>query len=146
MTGKAPTDMVSWNPVTLQHLIPVFQPAISVKYRPEEKTQTVRKLSSLKYWLIFCLLLISFRNTVNQRGYAYQGPGETPVLLNREIPRYLTARDFRQALVQPFSASWSNVGIRAIIQRIRETQNISIILDRRIDPAPGAAPAAGAGA
>tara|TARA_R100001132_G_C3274277_1_gene96452 strand:+ start:3151 stop:4368 length:1218 start_codon:yes stop_codon:yes gene_type:complete len=94
----------------------------------------VRKLSSLKYWLIFCLLLISFRNTVNQRGYAYQGPGETPVLLNREIPRYLTERDFRQALVQPFSASWSNVGIRAIIQRIRETQNISIILDRRIDP------------
>ncbi|WP_145224844.1 hypothetical protein [Gimesia algae] len=71
---------------------------------------------------------------MNQRGYANQGPGEFPALLNREIPRYHTDRNFRQALTQPFSASWSNVGIRAIIQRIRETQNISVILDRRVDP------------
>lgn len=80
------------------------------------------------------MMLFSFRNTANQRGYAYQAPSESPALLNREIPRYKTERNFRQALTQPFSASWSNVGIRAIIQRIRETQNISVILDRRIDP------------
>lgn len=79
-------------------------------------------------------MLFLFRNTENLRGYADQDSGESPVLLNREIPRYLTERNFRQALTKPLSASWSNVGIREIIQRIGETHNISIILDRQIDP------------
>ena len=43
MTGKAPTDMVSWNPVTLQHLIPVFQPAISVKIQTIGKDSNCEK-------------------------------------------------------------------------------------------------------
>jgi len=37
MTGKARTDMVSWNPVTLQHLIPVFHPAFTVKNFDQRK-------------------------------------------------------------------------------------------------------------
>ena len=112
-----------------------FSPGLYCKkFRPAEKNRSVSKLILPKIWLIIFLMLFLFRNTENQRGYANQGSGEPPVLLNREIPRYLTERNFRQALTQPFSASWSNVGIRAILQRIRETQNISIILDRRIDP------------
>ncbi|MCA9005871.1 MAG: hypothetical protein KDA70_11425 [Planctomycetaceae bacterium] len=94
----------------------------------------MRKLTCSPFWLIVCLMLFLFGTAENQEGYANQNPGESPVLLNRETPRYLSERSFRQALTQPFSASWSNVGIRSIVQRIRETQNISIILDRRIDP------------
>lgn len=37
MTGKARTDMVSWNPATLQHLIPVFHPAFTVKIQTSGK-------------------------------------------------------------------------------------------------------------
>tara|TARA_R110002095_G_scaffold1297_2_gene6804 strand:+ start:75370 stop:76512 length:1143 start_codon:yes stop_codon:yes gene_type:complete len=55
-------------------------------------------------------------------------------VLHRDPPKYLTDRNFRRALTQRFSASWSNVGIRAILQRIQSTQNVSIILDRRVDP------------
>ena len=48
MTGKTRTDMVSWNPVTLQHLIPVFQPAISVKIQTRGKDSNCEKTDLLK--------------------------------------------------------------------------------------------------
>lgn len=67
----------------------------------------------------------SFANPLTDRPLA---------VLDRDSPKYLTDRNFRRALSQPFSASWSNVGIRAILERIQSTQNISVILDRRIDP------------
>ncbi len=43
MTGKARTDMVSWNPVTLQHLIPVFHPAFTVKIPTSGKESICEK-------------------------------------------------------------------------------------------------------
>lgn len=63
-----------------------------------------------------------------------QSTTESPVILNRDQPLYLVERNFRHALAQPISASWSNVGIRTILERIEKTQQISLILDRRIDP------------
>ncbi|QDT89539.1 hypothetical protein Pan161_11690 [Gimesia algae] len=43
MTGKARTDMVSWNPVTLQHLIPVFRPAFTLKIQTSGKVSICEK-------------------------------------------------------------------------------------------------------
>lgn len=83
--------------------------------------------------LISTLLLLS-EFGLFPSAIAAQISDSEPAILNREAQKYLTNQKFRRALSRPFSASWSNVGIRAIITRIRNTQNISIILDRRIDP------------
>ena len=91
-------------------------------------------LYHLNWWILVNLLFVSSELGMIQSVSADQISENQSAVLNREIPKYLTARNFRRRLSQPFSASWSNVEIRSIIQRISSTQNISIILDRRIDP------------
>lgn len=86
------------------------------------------------YWILFSALLLLSEFVIDQSAISAQISENQPVILNRKSQKYLTGRSFRRALSQPFSASWSNVEIRTIIERIRTTQNISIILDRRIDP------------
>lgn len=88
----------------------------------------------LNWWFLFFLILTSSGIGTIRSTIAAQVSENPLVSLNRDAPTYLTNRNFRRALTQPFSASWSNVEIRAIVQRIRSTQKISIILDRRIDP------------
>ncbi|MFK7778752.1 MAG: hypothetical protein QM501_11660 [Gimesia sp.] len=85
-------------------------------------------------WILVTLLVVSSKIGTIHSISAAQISENQSAILNREIPKYLTGRNFRRKLSNPFSASWSNVGIRSIIQRIGSTQNISIILDRRIDP------------
>ncbi|QDT42280.1 hypothetical protein Pan241w_23630 [Gimesia alba] len=90
--------------------------------------------NSLNWWIPLFLLLMTGGNESRLARAANQNSDHQLAVLDRDPPKYLTDRNFRRVLVQPFSASWSNVGIRAILQRIQSTQNISIILDRRIDP------------
>lgn len=85
-------------------------------------------------FILFCLCLVFPGQTGQIRSASAQLDTDPPVILNRQQPRFLTERSFRHALSQPLSASWSNVGIRSILQKIQETQKISLILDRRIDP------------
>lgn len=81
------------------------------------------------------ILLLCLAGSDDPRQFLFaQGNSDSSAILNRPAPHYLTDRNFRQALTQPLSAAWSNVSIRAILQRISETQQISILLDRRIDP------------
>jgi len=88
----------------------------------------------LNRWFLAHLLLVSSAIGMTQSVSADQSSENQSAVLDRENPTYLTDRNFRRVLSQPFSASWSNVGIRSIVQRISSTQKISIILDRRIDP------------
>lgn len=90
---------------------------------------------SLNWWILLFLLLGTGGHEFTQTLFANQSSDRPSAVLDRDQPKYLTDRNFRRALTQPFSASWSNVGMRAIIQGIQSTQNVSIILDRRIDPA-----------
>ena len=95
----------------------------------------MKKLRNSLNWsnLLFLLLILDGHQSLTTLS-ARQNADQQLAVLDRDPPKYLTDRNFRRALTQPFTASWSNVGIRAILQRIQSTQNISIILDRRIDP------------
>ncbi|QDU09322.1 hypothetical protein [Gimesia aquarii] len=86
------------------------------------------------WWFLILLLLFSSGIGPIRSITARASLENSNASLNRETPNYLANRNFRKGLTKTFSASWSNVEIRSIIQRIRSTQNISIILDRRIDP------------
>ncbi|MCH9652654.1 MAG: hypothetical protein K0U86_16305 [Planctomycetes bacterium] len=88
----------------------------------------------LKWWILATLLIVSSDMGMIQPVSSAQISENQTVILNRDLPKYLTDRNFRRGLSKTFSASWSNVGIRSILQRVSSTQNISIILDRRIDP------------
>ncbi len=88
----------------------------------------------MNWWILVNLILVSSATGIIPSVFAAQISENQSIVLNRETPKYLTDRNFRRVLSQPFSASWSNVEIRSVIQRICSTQNISIILDRRIDP------------
>lgn len=94
----------------------------------------IKLLNQLNWWVLVNLLFVSVEIRDIDSISAAQISDKQSAILNREIPKYLTDRNFRRKISDPFSASWSNVGIRSIIQRISSTQNLSIILDRRIDP------------
>lgn len=80
------------------------------------------------------LCLIFLGQVFLLRDTTAQAETDPPVVLNRAQPRFLSGRSFTNALSQPLSANWSNVGIRDILEKIQDTQRISLILDRRIDP------------
>tara|TARA_R110002095_G_scaffold114178_2_gene99744 strand:- start:11093 stop:12403 length:1311 start_codon:yes stop_codon:yes gene_type:complete len=102
---------------------------------PDRKPRFVKMYRfQLDWWILVNLILVSSGIGIIPSLCAAQITENPAAVLNRDPPQYLTNRNFRRVLSQPFSASWSNVGIRSIIQRISSTQNISIILDRRIDP------------
>ncbi|HET6327019.1 MAG TPA: STN domain-containing protein [Planctomycetaceae bacterium] len=47
---------------------------------------------------------------------------------------YRTGRRFTTALEQPISASWKGVPLRSILRRLSHEREVSILLDRRVDP------------
>ncbi|MAG94720.1 MAG: hypothetical protein CMJ48_13400 [Planctomycetaceae bacterium] len=56
------------------------------------------------------------------------------VSIDRPAPKLLAGIQFRKALEQPFSATWSRVTLRRVIRRIGERGEVAVLLDRRIDP------------
>lgn len=53
---------------------------------------------------------------------------------DRPIPELLVDEEFESELDLAISATWDNVGLRDIARRIGENRQISILLDRRLDP------------
>jgi hypothetical protein len=47
---------------------------------------------------------------------------------------YRTGRRFTTALEQPISASWKGVSLRSVLRRLSHERQVSILLDRRVDP------------
>jgi hypothetical protein len=47
---------------------------------------------------------------------------------------YRTGRRFATALEQPLSGSWKGVPLRSVLRRLSHERQISILLDRRVDP------------
>jgi len=62
-----------------------------------------------------------------------QGPG-FEIRIDRPIPELQVGKEFEQELRRPVSASWESVGLRGVCRRVSEDRNISILLDRRLDP------------
>lgn len=53
---------------------------------------------------------------------------------DRPIPELLVDAEFESELDLAISATWDNVGLRDIARRISDNRQISILLDRRLDP------------
>jgi len=56
------------------------------------------------------------------------------VELNRPIPHLNTAGRFRKSLEKPLTFSWKYLDLREVLKTISDEFQISILLDRRIDP------------
>jgi hypothetical protein len=56
------------------------------------------------------------------------------VVLDRPVPKLLIGKPFEEVLDNKLTASWTNVPMRGILQRISANYEISILLDRRLDP------------
>lgn len=51
-----------------------------------------------------------------------------------QAPALLRDRAFHEAIERPLSGAWEQVDLRTIARRISESQQISIVIDRRLDP------------
>ena len=56
------------------------------------------------------------------------------VELDRPVPRLNTAGRFKKKLENPLTFSWKYLELRDVLETISENFQISILLDRRIDP------------
>ena len=56
------------------------------------------------------------------------------VVINRPIPRLNTASRFKKELENPLTFSWKYLQLRDVLKTISDNFQISILLDRRIDP------------
>jgi len=54
--------------------------------------------------------------------------------IDRPVPQFAIGKEFVSKLQQEFTGSWKNVTLRTILNRISSNTQISILLDRRIDP------------
>jgi len=56
------------------------------------------------------------------------------VQLERPVPKRKTGGNFQQALSDRVTMEWQNVPLRKVLRSLSQTQGISFLLDRRIDP------------
>lgn len=56
------------------------------------------------------------------------------IQLDTPAPTLKTGKLFRDELDKPLTASWKNVSLRRICRRLQEVREVSILIDRRIDP------------
>jgi hypothetical protein len=74
--------------------------------------------------LVFCLLLTS---TIIG--------GPRSAIFSESLPaRYRTQSRFSAALERPIAGSWKGVSLRSILRRLSREREVSILLDRRVDP------------
>lgn len=56
-------------------------------------------------------------------------------VLTDTTPEFLTGRTFEEALAKTISLAWQGQNLRDGLRQLSETRSVSILLDRRIDPA-----------
>src|SRR5688572_1394104 len=64
---------------------------------------------------------------------AFAGPADEAVL-DRPVPEQVTGPLCAKALETKISASWRNVELRTILNRLADEHQCSVLLDRSIDP------------
>ncbi|MGE3315115.1 MAG: hypothetical protein AB7O26_08345 [Planctomycetaceae bacterium] len=62
------------------------------------------------------------------------GASEPPLEIDPPVPGRVTAERFHRALEQKMNGSWRRVSLRSVTTSIAREREISILLDRRIDP------------
>jgi hypothetical protein len=61
--------------------------------------------------------------------------GSRTAVFSEPLPsRYKTQSQFAAALERPLSGTWKGVSLRTILRRLSQEREVSILLDRRVDP------------
>lgn len=61
-------------------------------------------------------------------------PGEQEILLDRPVPKRLSGREFSKKLAGRVNLVRESAGLLDILHDLQTTQNVAIVLDRRVDP------------
>jgi len=101
------------------------------KTPPSEMFKWVRKPQNTGYlsWLASILLIACFASpsiTFAQ--------GDSPILVETQKAKFLTGKKLDRRNLQALSLWWRDAGLRDRLVAFSETQDIAIMLDRRVDP------------
>ena len=88
-------------------------------------------VTGYRFFLVAVVLQASFPG---QFANAQSLPGSAAPILTDTPPNFLTDRAFEDALAESISLAWQGQNLRDGLQKLSETKQLSIILDRRIDP------------
>ena len=88
-------------------------------------------VTGYRFFLVAVVLQASF---LGQFANAQPLPGSNAPILTDTPPNFLTDRAFEDALAESISLAWQGQNLRDGLQKLSETKQLSIILDRRIDP------------
>lgn len=88
-------------------------------------------VTGYRFFLVAVVLQASFPG---QFANAQPLPGSDALILTDTPPNFLTDRAFEDALAESISLAWQGQNLRDGLQKLSETKQLSIILDRRIDP------------
>mgnify|MGYP005635647853 FL=1 len=105
----------------LQQSLDTFQPT------PKERFG----VTGYRFFLVAVVLQASFPG---QFANAQPLPGSNAPVLTDTPPNFLTDRAFEDALAESISLAWQGQNLRDGLQKLSKTKQLSIILDRRIDP------------
>ena len=101
------------------------------KTSPSEMIKWGSKSQNIGYlaWLVSIIIIACF--ACPSITFAQ---GDSPVLVETQKAKYLTGQKLDRRKLQPLSLWWKDAGLRDRLKAFSETQNIAIMLDRRVDP------------
>ena len=108
-------------------MTPLQQSLDTFRARPKERCG----VTAGRVFLVAAVLQASF---LSQMANAQPLSGPNTPILPDTTPDFLTARAFEDALAESMSLAWQGQNLRDGLRQLSETKQVSIILDRRIDP------------
>ena len=88
-------------------------------------------VTGCRFFLIAAVLQASM---LNLQAVAQPLPGPDTPVLTETTPNFLTGRAFDEALAKTISLAWQGQNLRDGLRQLSATREVSILLDRRIDP------------
>jgi hypothetical protein len=108
-------------------MTPLQQTLDTFKATPKERFG----VTGYRFFLVAVVFQASF---LNQFANAQPLAGSDAPILTDTPPTFLTGRAFEDALVESISLAWQGQNLRDGLRKLSKTKQVSIILDRRIDP------------
>jgi len=108
-------------------MTPLQQTLDTFKATPKERIG----ITGYRFFLVAVVFQASF---LSQFANAQPSAGSDAPILTDTPPTFLTGRAFEDALVESISLAWQGQNLRDGLRKLSETKQVSIILDRRIDP------------
>lgn len=85
-------------------------------------------------YLFFLVAVVFQASFLSQFANAQPSAGSDAPILTDTPPTFLAGRAFQDALAESISLAWQGQNLRDGLRKLSETKQVSIVLDRRIDP------------